>query len=1231
MNGFDRLLLRRKVSAGVGVYQPSRIGSILPSAAACCVLASAIGCGFQLNHALPSITLNPASIDFGSVQVGMSSTPQKLTVTNTSTHSVGVASITTNMPEFAAQSDCPKLPATLGPNATCTVTITFIPKAAGSVSATATVSYTASGSPASAALKGSGTAAKTGVSLSPASLSWTNVPVGQASNAQVVTLTNIGSAPLTISSIKAGSAFTVPSTTCPLAPSTVAAGDSCTITVAFLPSVAGSSNDKITIVDSDPGSPQQVVLSGMAVQGMAPLFSSTSLLFPDTAVGSKSKVEAVTLTNPQTTPLTIDGIAASPEFDQTNDCPATLAANAKCTISIAFAPTSSGAKTGSLTLTYPSASQSVSLSGTGITATTAALSGTVSVSPKSYAFPNQAIGTKSAPATITLSNGLTTTLTISSIQIGAPFSQTNTCGGSLASGNSCTISVTYAPTAIGYNTTNLVITDNATNSPQTVPISGNAVTAVSTVPVTGGWYFYNQIVLTRSTPLPVSITNNQSTALTISSMTTSADYPFTTNCVGSNGSGSLAAHATCTVEIVFYPQAIGKRTSALTINESAYGSPLVIPLTGTGIAGDPGLTVTVGPHSPCALPSQRLQFSAYVTGTTNTAVNWYVNNVLHGNSTVGTIDSTGLYTAPATVGTYGIKAVSQASTSVSGYSKMTVTNSPVFTIYPFTSSIPVSAQQTFQPQVCTAPDPNPVSWTVDGIPGGNSTVGTITNAGVYTAPAVPGKHTVRVTDAAANKTSGAVVTVFSQIAVDFGSRTSTTYPVSADLFGYGRGESIHSASDRTLITQAGVTVARLYAQIPQVYATQIPNWTKIDPMIAAIQSAGQKAMLQMSGTPPWLQPSPNPCGAGNSNVPPTNLSQWAQIAASFVAHMDAKFPGIVQDYEIWNEPNAVGLCSSSRLTTYMSIYAAAAPLMKQQAATDGQPIRIGGPAISGFSPIWISTLVNTSTTAPYVDFVSYHQYIFGSTNLEVQWDTYTQDNSLYQQTQDPGNGALANYNKAYALVKAGKQPLGANTPLYLTEYNTNWAFYKDCCRNDPTYGPLWNALYITDLLNSASAGLPVPGKLVYFAGSGYPYICLIGVPDQNSDCLYSALAVPQPYPQYYAYQLISSRNYLGLVDGGHMAKSIAPPTGGGGLAITAFYNASQDAVVITNPTPAAYSQITVSLQNLGFSSPHATLYQIVNGALINSSSLALSPQGTGYAVTISVPAYSVQGISVKGP
>ena len=390
------------------------------------------------------------------------------------------------------------------------------------------------------------------------------------------------------------------------------------------------------------------------------------------------------------------------------------------------------------------------------------------VHPRLLAFPDTAIGSASSPLSITVENNQTGILTISSIQTSQPFAQTNNCGSSLAPHQTCTISVTFSPTTVKYYSLSLTVIDSAGNSPQVISLTGNGIkTPLSYAPI-GGLYFYNQIVSTSSTPQAVTLTNKTSATLT-TSITTSVDFPFTTNC-----GGSLAAGASCTVQISFKPTAANKRLASLTVGYNSSGSPLTVPLQGTGISGSPGASVSVTPASPCILPSESLQFSAIVTAQSNTAVSWYVDNVLNGNASVGRITTSGLYTAPPYTGSHLIKAVSQASSFIYGTSAINVTSSPVFEIYPFVSSIPTGGHQTFEAQVCLVPDTRPVSYTVDNIAGGNGSVGTITNDGVYTAPATPGKHTIRVTDSTLNKTSGAQVTAFTSITADFGLRDNST-------------------------------------------------------------------------------------------------------------------------------------------------------------------------------------------------------------------------------------------------------------------------------------------------------------------------------------------------------------------------------------------------------------------------------------------------------------------------
>jgi Glycosyl hydrolases family 39/Cep192 domain 4 len=945
--------------------------------------------------------------------------------------------------------------------------------------------------------------------------------------------------------------------------------------------------------------------------------------FPNQGIGFTSAPLSVTLWNNQSGTLTIASIQVSPPFAQTNTCGSSVQPNGKCSLSITFTPTAKQYYSSKLVITDSAGNspQSVTLTGNGVIP--------VTFSPAQVGFPSQATGTTSSGTIVAMKNNLSVPIAISSVQTAAPFAVTNSCGTSLAAGGSCNLNVTFSPTAVKYYSGSLTITDSAPTSPQTLGLGGNGVVPVAIVPKVGGLYSNHQIVNTPSTPQPVTLTNNLSTPLTFSGITTSPVFPFTSNCGNGNGGGSLAPGATCTVQISFDPQAVTSYKASLAVSDNAPGSPQVIPLQGAGIAGTPGPTVTVTPSGACILPSATQQYTANITGTPSTSLKWYVSAVLGGNSIVGTITSSGLYMAPSTSRTATIKAVTQGSPSYSGFAPVTVTTSPTFSIYPFVASIPVGGQQNFQAQACLVPDSN-VSFTVDGIPGGNSTVGIISSTGVYTAPSTAGKHTVRVSDSKLDKSSGGVVTVFSSITADFGSRANNTAPVPPDIFGYGRGESLVSTDQRNLLTDAGVTVSRMSAQIFNVFKSgSTPDWTKIDPWIATVQAAGQHAILQLNQSPTWLQPTTGLC-AGNSFAAPTDVNAWVQIVVQYVQHMDATFPGVVSDYEIWNEPNATGMCTTANhLNTYLALYAAAAPAMKAQAAQDGKTIRIGGPVLSGYSLLWLSNLLTNPGTAPYVDFISYHQYFFGQGQLQAQWDAYTGFVSLYEAAQDASNGAVATYTKFVAQAAAGKQPGGAQTPIYVTEYNDNWAFFNTCCRNDPTYAPLFNALYLTDMLNSVYSGSPrVPGNIDYFAGSAYPWFCLIGHPDTNSDCLNSVGASLSPFPQYYAFQLIASPQYLGLSAGGYMAKSMSAPTGGGGLATTAFYTSTKDAVVVINPTSTPYSQITVTLANPGLSGTQGTLYQIVNGAQVSTTPISFSTQGSGLSTTISVPPYSVQAVSL---
>jgi hypothetical protein len=135
-----------------------------------------------------------------------------------------------------------------------------------------------------------------------------------------------------------------------------------------------------------------------------------------------------------------------------------------------------------------------------------------------------------------------------------------------------------------------------------------------------------------------------------------------------------------------------------------------------------------------------LQFQAGLSGGTNTIVTWEVNNIKGGNDTFGRIDSNGLYHAPATVPSSAVTVtvVSFEDQNLSATSNVTILPPPTVTISPTSATLIAGTSNTvtFTGTVVGAATTN-VDWKVNGQLGGNSTFGTISGAGVYTAPQTP--------------------------------------------------------------------------------------------------------------------------------------------------------------------------------------------------------------------------------------------------------------------------------------------------------------------------------------------------------------------------------------------------------------------------------------------------------------------------------------------------------------
>ena len=308
-----------------------------------------------------------------------------------------------------------------------------------------------------------------------------------------------------------------------------------------------------------------------------PIPSAAIVPFGGQAVGSTSPSYNLTLHNWGTTKLTIKSIAASGDFVQNSPCIGkTLSPNGGyCFVTVNFAPTAFGTRTGTITVTDtdPSSPQVVQLTGTGS-------QGKLSVYYPGLSFPQRAFGTISPAKPVTLTNVGSTPLTISSVKVVGGFAQNNNCGKSVAPGATCTFKVTFRPTTATAVPSwkalygNLIINDSDPASPQMVLLGGDG-TAVTTTPSSVN--FGSQGVGTTSSPIPVTVSNSGTNTLTFGSIQATGDFSETDNCLGGVLTGS-----SCTIQVTFTPSTTGTRTGTIVLNDNDGTSPQSVTLTGTG-------------------------------------------------------------------------------------------------------------------------------------------------------------------------------------------------------------------------------------------------------------------------------------------------------------------------------------------------------------------------------------------------------------------------------------------------------------------------------------------------------------------------------------------------------------------------------------------------------------------------------------------------------------------------
>jgi hypothetical protein len=360
----------------------------------------------------------------------------------------------------------------LTPNQTVTLSVTFAPASAGSVTGSVSVASNATNSPATIALSGTGVQGT--LTANPASFNFGNVLVG-SSGTQTFTLSNSGTASVTISAASAsGTGFSITGLSVPL---TLAAGQSTTFSGQFAPSATGTASGSVAITNNAPGSPLTIALSGTGVQPqLAP--TPTSASFGSVVTGT-SNSQTIKLSNAGSASVTISQATVSGNgFSLTGiTVPLTIAAGSSATFNVAFNPSAAGSVTGTVTLVSnaPNSPLTIGLSGTGVTATFL-----LTANPTGLSFGSVNLGSNSL-LSASLTNTGNSNVTISSVTVsGAGFSASGvTSGTTLTPNQAVTLSVTFAPASAGSLTGSVSVASNATNSPTTIALSGTGVQLIA--------------------------------------------------------------------------------------------------------------------------------------------------------------------------------------------------------------------------------------------------------------------------------------------------------------------------------------------------------------------------------------------------------------------------------------------------------------------------------------------------------------------------------------------------------------------------------------------------------------------------------------------------------------------------------------------------------------------------------------------------------------------------------
>lgn len=619
----------------VVTFSPISLGAVAGTIS----MTSYDGTGTQTsNRAITATSVGPAVLgfsdgptyDYGTAAVG-AIVDRTFTITNSGPYAASAMASGNMSAPFAYKGGAfpgtgGTCTATLVSGGTCTVVVTYAPTAAGTQSGAAALDYNNGAGPQTA------TRAVQGTAISPALLTVSNGPTYNYGSRMVNTLgshtftvTNSGGLAansISVTGLDAPYSFkggTYPGTggTCGTA---LAIGASCTLVVDYFPTTGGTHPESLDVSYAN-GAGTVVASRALTGTGLVPavmaISDGPSYNFGTVAVtGAMDKTFTISNTGTTTaTSVVMSGLSAPINYKGGTfpgvggNCSTTLAGGASCTVVVTFAPTVGGAVNRTLTIDFNDgvgAQQSTrAISGTGSTVAVVAIS-----DGPSFSFGERAVNS-STNKTFTLTNsGGVPTASLNGSTLTAPFSYAGgtfpgtggNCTSALAAAGTCTIVVTYAPTAVGSFNETLTISyyDGLANQSTARTISASSSNPSSLTISDGPTFDYGTRSVGSATDKTFTVTNTGSFAasamagsgLVAPFVFKGGTYPGTGGTCGT----TLAVGATCTVIVTWSPTVTGVQNGTLTINYNDGVAPTTVnrDVVGTGTA-NAILAVSDGP------------------------------------------------------------------------------------------------------------------------------------------------------------------------------------------------------------------------------------------------------------------------------------------------------------------------------------------------------------------------------------------------------------------------------------------------------------------------------------------------------------------------------------------------------------------------------------------------------------------------------------------------------------